>query len=139
MTFLPAALYFGNTTISVMGKITISGLIYILSVNVFSFFFLFSIDGPSYHKSPGKSILIVFISYDKSLGKVSSLQGGWSWPYQYRIQIPNLAPEIVQPTKEEVFHSKHSTKATWWADINTYTDKYNIVRGDENVPWLMVL
>ena len=71
-----------------------------------------AIDGPSFHKNHGKSILVMFLSYDESLGKVWSLQDALSWPYQCTFQIPNSVPELLLPIKEEVFHSKHSKKTT---------------------------
>ena len=71
-----------------------------------------AIDGHSFHKNHDKSILVEFISYYDSLGKVWSLQDASSWPYQYTFQIPKLAPELLLPIKEEVFHSKHSKKTT---------------------------
>ena len=71
-----------------------------------------AIDGHSFPKNHDKSILLELLSYDESLGKVWSLQDASSWPYQYTFQIPNLAPELFLPIKEEVFHSKHSKKTT---------------------------
>ena len=71
-----------------------------------------AIDGPSSHKNLGKSILVEFLSYDKSLSKVWSFQDASSWPYQCTLQIPNLVPGLLLPIKEEVFHSKHSKKTT---------------------------
>ena len=71
-----------------------------------------AIDGHSFPKIHDKSILVELLSYDESLGKVWSLQDASSWPYQYTFQIPTLAPELLLPIKEEVFHSKHSKKTT---------------------------